>query len=274
MAAPPCVELAMVAVDRTEKDPEYKKLVDAVVNLYKRGLSYTEIAKRTADLGPNVTKDQVHSIVRHQKLEPDVGARATDIDLREREDKALVMMAAGFKTYEIAKALRLTEAAVRRLPENREYDYANVQENWRSFSVRDGYAAREFRIRQLHDELLFFDEWIPEKVWVYEKEHKGIGKYIHQETGEQIQRKYDTDRYGRPVWTSLRLKLMDELAKLQGDHATTINVKKLDDEQAALVAALAQGHREILKAPAVEISDVTPTPAEFEVADASPANRV
>jgi hypothetical protein len=255
----------MVATKRADRDPEYRKLVDAVLDFAKQGLTYPEIAEKTADLGPNVTAEQVLAIVRSSNVKPDAITQQKDIERRAVEDKALIMLAAGFKDYEIAKALRLSVDNVLDLKKRREADYDDVKANWRSWSVQDGYAAREFRIRQLHDELLFFDDWIDEVHWLYEKEHKGLGHYVEHPTGEKVQRKYATDRYGRPIWTTLRMKLMDEIAKLQGDHISTINVNKLSDEQTNLVAALAAGHKRAIAPPQEPATD-----AEFKVTDATP----
>ena len=98
------------------------------------------------------------------------------------------MLAAGFKDYEVARALNRSPDNVRQIKERREADFDDVKKNWRTWSVQDGYAAREFRIRQLHDELLYFDEWLPEITWSYEKEHKGLGHYVAVATGEMVQR--------------------------------------------------------------------------------------
>jgi hypothetical protein len=255
----------MVATKRADRDPEYRKLVDAVLGFAQQGLTYPEIAEKTVDLGPDVTPEQVLSIIRASTLEPDAITQQKDTERRAVEDKVLVMLAAGFRDYEVGRALNMTGDQVRQIKERREADYDEVKTNWRSWSVQDGYAAREFRIRQLHDELLFFDEWMPEVHWLYEKEHKGLGHYVEHPTGEMVQRKYATDRYGRPIWTTLRMKLMDEIAKLQGDHISTINVNKLSDEQTNLVAALAAGHKRAIAPPQEPATD-----AEFKVTDATP----
>jgi len=253
----------MVAINKADRDPEYAKLVSAVLSLHLQGLTYPEIAEQTADMYSTVTPDSVAAIVLRHSKEPNAGAHEADMKRRATEDKALVMLAAGFKDYEIARSLKTTPLSIGNIKERREADYSEVKANWRSWSVQDGYAAREFRVRQLHEELLYFDEWIPEIEWTYEKEHKGLGHYVPIATGQEIQRKYTVDRYGRPIWTSLRLKLLDEIAKLQGDHVSTINVKKLDDEQTKLVAALAAGHRQAIEAPKEPATD-----AEFKVTDA------
>lgn len=258
-----CVKSGMVATKQADRDPEYAKFVSAVLELHGQGLTYSEIAEQTDDMYSVVTPDSVRRAVVSYSTEPDAGAQKKDIERRATEDKALVMLAAGFKDYEVARALNRSPDNVRQIKERREADFDDVKKNWRTWSVQDGYAAREFRIRQLHDELLYFDEWLPEITWSYEKEHKGLGHYVAVATGEMVQRKYALDRYGRPIWTTLRLKLMDELAKLQGDHVSTINVNKLDDEQTKLVASLAAGHQRAIAPPQEPATD-----AEFQVTDA------
>ena len=69
---------------------------------------------------------------------------------------------------------------------------------------------------------------------------------MNQPTGRKIQRKFEKDQYGRPIWTVYLSKMLDEMGKLKGDHSSTLNLGVLNPEARRLLDELNAAHRKAL----------------------------
>jgi hypothetical protein len=163
--------------------------------------------------------------------------------------KIVVMAAAGFSRPEIARVFGVTPASVdARLAAVRP-DVDDAANRWRADSLDAGFATREFRVWQLNQDLMYLEEFIPEVVHIksgrgYEREE------LKNDDGSTrlVPRKFEKDMYGRPVWALYRSKLLDEMAKLKGDHSSTLHLGWGDQTQKVL-GMLNAAHTKVLAAP-------------------------
>ena len=203
-------------------DPAYAEHVSRVLERHYNGETARAIAEAMGD-----THDTVKDMIRTYGDRDQKRERGADWLLDTR--KMTVMAAAGFSTAQIAKTFGKPVSNVQSRLEALQPEIDRVARTWRSDSLEAGFASREYRIWQLAEDLAYFEEPIVKIEYLKE----GTG-YTREVLDETIPRKFETDMYGRPIWTVYRDRLFREIAALKGDHSSTINLGFNDATQKML----------------------------------------
>lgn len=225
-----------------ETDPYYAEHVSRVLTRWYAGETTSAIAKAEGS-----KQSAIESVVTTYADPDRVRTGGAEWLLQTR--KIVVMAAAGFSRPEIARVFGVTPASVdARLAAVRP-DVDDAANRWRADSLDAGFATREFRVWQLNQDLMYLEEYIPEVAFI--KSGRG---YEREElknadgTPRLVPRKFEKDMYGRPVWALYRSKLLDEMAKLKGDHSATLHLGWGDQTQKVL-GMLNAAHTKVLEAP-------------------------
>jgi hypothetical protein len=240
---------------RVETDPDYAAQVSRILERSDAGETQVAIAQ-----AEGTTRDVVKGIV-HTYADKDRPHQDAAVWLLETR-RMVVMAAAGFSPAEISRIFGADHSTVKARIASLQPEIDAAAAEWRATSLKVGFASREYRLWQLNQDLQYLEAEVPEVVW-----HKlgGGGGWERELTSEMVPRKFQLDQYGRPVWTTYRAKLLDEIAKLQGDHSATLHMG-FNDATRQLLGDLNAAHglpppvvdeAVDVVAHAVEVSDAT-----------------
>jgi len=205
---------------RTLGDPAYAAQVSRVLELWYQGQTGPQIATAL-----DVTEELVEKTIRTygDPLRP----KQTAVDWLLQTRQIVIMAAGNFSPAQIARTFGVTLHTAQHRIASLAPEIDQAKRLWRDQSIDAGFAIREYRIWQINDDLLWLEQPIPEQIWFERTVASGRDRETTrgwQPTSQMIPRKFEKDQFGRPVWALYRSKLLDEMAKLKGDHSSTLHL--------------------------------------------------
>ena len=211
-----------------------------VLHLYfDEGVKPVEIARRL-----KLTKSNVDNIIDRGRPRD---ADGTPVELALRKQKIFLYYAMGLSTAENAQFVGMkTPSEVDHYLERHNEEYAEYHLSWRASTRTEGFAQLDARVGMLHRDLAYLEEEVDEMEWVSVHDSK-LKTNIHKPvpTGRKLQRKWEQDKYGRPLWGRVRAQLMGELGKLMGDYKQPLTYLNLNKAATELIMDVNQGAPQI-----------------------------